>query len=141
MTRENDSRNLQVLSVTGSAAQPNGCGDEPDALERHYSLAEVAKLWGISRESARRLFRGRPSVLHLRSLGLSGRRAYVTLRIPASVLRQVHRELRGPKSFAPAGPERADAAADADRRQWLAGLRKRQKRGAGQADPGQGHSE
>jgi AraC-like DNA-binding protein len=54
--------------------------------ERHYSVTDVAKLWGLSRDSVRRLFRREPGVL------VMGDR-YVTLRIPESVLERVHRRL------------------------------------------------
>ena len=54
--------------------------------ERHYSVTEVAKLWALSRDSVRRLFRREPGVL------VMGDR-YVTLRIPESVLERVHRRL------------------------------------------------
>jgi hypothetical protein len=54
--------------------------------ERHYSVAEVAMLWSLSRDSVRRIFRREPGVLVI------GDR-YVTLRIPESVLQRVHRRL------------------------------------------------
>lgn len=95
---------------------------ESDALERHYSLHEVAKLWGISREYARRLFRGRPGVLHLRKPGLSKRREYITLRIPASVLQAVHRELRELRRAASGAP---DTVPGPQRKEWLSRVRRR----------------
>jgi hypothetical protein len=54
--------------------------------ERHYSVSDVAKLWALSRDSVRRLFRREPGVL------VMGDR-YVTLRIPESVLERVHRRM------------------------------------------------
>ncbi len=54
--------------------------------ERHYSVTDVAKLWGLSRDSVRRIFRREPGVMVI------GDR-YVTLRIPESVLERVHRRL------------------------------------------------
>src|SRR5258708_1952920 len=55
--------------------------------ERHYSVTEVARLWNLSRDSVRRIFRREPGVLVI------GDR-YITLRIPESVLQRVHRRLR-----------------------------------------------
>lgn len=95
---------------------------EPDALERHYSLHEVAKLWGISREYARRLFRGRPGVLHLRKPGLSKRREYITLRIPASVLQEAPRELSKVRRGAAGAP---DTVPGPERKEWLSRVRRR----------------
>ena len=54
--------------------------------ERHYNVTDVAKLWGLSRDSVRRIFRREPGVMAI------GDR-YVTLRIPESVLERVHRRL------------------------------------------------
>ncbi len=54
--------------------------------ERHFSVTDVAKLWSLSRDSVRRIFRQEPGVMVI------GER-YVTLRIPESVLERVHRRL------------------------------------------------
>ena len=54
--------------------------------ERHFSVTDVAKLWSLSRDSVRRIFRREPGVMAI------GER-YVTLRIPESVLERVHRKL------------------------------------------------
>lgn len=64
------------------------------ATERHYTPAEIAKLWALSEESVRRLFRDRPDVLRINyAAGLTRkRRRYVTLRIPESTLTRVHQE-------------------------------------------------
>jgi hypothetical protein len=70
--------------------------DEPagGALERHYTVDEVAKLWGVHPETIRKLFRDCPGVLKIG--GGFGRkkstREYCTLRIPESVVRRVHQE-------------------------------------------------
>lgn len=129
-----DINSIQPVPTFDEDAPHADCLDEPDALERHYSLHEVAKLWGISREYARRLFRGRPGVLHLRKPGLSKRRAYITLRIPASVLREVHREMRQAKD---AAVKRPDAEATPRRQKWLAGMRRRRVRSVAETASGQ----
>lgn len=79
-TLEERQPEMQETQATGAASLvPHG--------ERHYSVTDVAKLWGLSRDSVRRLFRREPGVL------VMGER-YVTLRIPESVLERVHRRLR-----------------------------------------------
>lgn len=62
-------------------------GETSRPLERHYTPAEVAKLWGISVDLARDLFRNEADVLALEH---TGSRKYTTLRIPESVLSRVH---------------------------------------------------
>ena len=65
--------------------------------ERHYSVNEIAKLWSLSPDSVRRLFRRERGVLVI------GNR-YVTLRIPESVLERVHRRLSNTSDLQNARP-------------------------------------
>lgn len=66
----------------------------PPFASRHYSPAEIAVLWGISTDTARRLFESEPGVLQIGDSSRMGRkRRYVTLRIPAAVAERVHRKL------------------------------------------------
>ncbi len=68
--------------------------DRPSIAEqRHYSVEEVAALWQLSKDSVRRLFRDELGVLVLSPRNRKGKRSYITLRIPASVLERVHRRL------------------------------------------------
>jgi hypothetical protein len=61
---------------------------------RHYTVAEVAQLWGISEEMARRLFEREPGVLVLGDGGAARhKRRYRTVRIPEPVLERVHKRL------------------------------------------------
>jgi hypothetical protein len=70
------------------------------SLERHYSVQEVAKLWGISRQTVTRLFAGEPGILPIGHGETRRKRAYYMLKIPESVLIRVHRKLQ--HCFAPA---------------------------------------
>jgi hypothetical protein len=64
------------------------------ALERHYTITQVAELWGWSDETVRRTFRDAPGVLRTKLPSLRARkRQNITLRIPESVLLRVHAEL------------------------------------------------
>jgi hypothetical protein len=65
----------------------------PDPSERHYTVAEVAAMWKISLDTVRRLFRNEPGVIALGNTKPQGRRRYVTLRIPQSVLEKVYRQI------------------------------------------------
>jgi len=64
------------------------------ALERHYSVAEIATLWNISKDTVRALFRDDPSVLKLNSPEHRHKRGYCILRVPESTLQRVHERLR-----------------------------------------------
>lgn len=60
-------------------------------MEEHFSVAQVAKLWGWSETKVREVFRDEPGVLqsHLRTLR-TRKRQNITLRIPKSVVLRVH---------------------------------------------------
>jgi hypothetical protein len=64
------------------------------AIEKHYSVSEIAALWGLSDDTIRALFRNHPSVLKIDSPELVRRkkRGYCVLRIPESVVQKVHAE-------------------------------------------------
>ena len=64
--------------------------------ERHYSVQQIADLWGLSNDAIRDLFKREPGVLAIGHDGGRGKRAYKTLRIPESVLQRVHRRLAKP---------------------------------------------
>jgi hypothetical protein len=65
----------------------------PDCASRHYSPAEVGQLWNLSPDTVRHLFENEPGVLLIGESARRGRRRYVTLRIPESVVARVHRRL------------------------------------------------
>ena len=72
---------------------PGSSSTLPAALEQHYSPAQVAKMWGISPETVRRMFRDEPGVLQVsypRLLHRPVRKAPVLMRIPQSALDRVH---------------------------------------------------
>ncbi len=61
------------------------------AVERHYTVQEIAEMWQVSTDTARRTFAGEPGVL---AIG-RGRRAL--LRVPESVLSRVHNRMSNGK--------------------------------------------
>ena len=65
------------------------------STEKHYSVPEVAKMWKLSDEKIRELFRDEPGVLKLDCPETLRKRGYCTLRIPQSVLDRVHQRLHG----------------------------------------------
>jgi hypothetical protein len=68
-------------------------GRQDPALEKHYSVLEVAKLWRLSENTVRRMFMTEPGVVEWGSEETRFKRAYKTMRIPESVLQRVHRRL------------------------------------------------
>jgi len=60
--------------------------------ERHFTLAEIAAMWRISHEKARRLFHNEPGVIRFHEPE-NRTREYNTYRIPESVARRVRLRL------------------------------------------------
>lgn len=68
--------------------------ETPRYAARHFSVAEIAKLWNLSEDYVRRIFEKEPGVLVLGDAKPSRhKRRYRTLRIPDFVLDRVHRRL------------------------------------------------
>jgi hypothetical protein len=58
----------------------------PDILkERHYSVAELSKIWGISYEALRTKLLKTPGVLKFEQPRGKSKRPYITIRVPESV--------------------------------------------------------
>jgi hypothetical protein len=66
----------------------------PSFSDRHYSVAQISKTWGLSPDATRKIFEHEPGVLVIGdALGGRGKRRYRTFRIPEPVLERVHRRL------------------------------------------------
>jgi hypothetical protein len=63
------------------------------ALERHYTVQEIAELWGYSRQTVSRMFRNESGVLQITNAPSKHRRIHITLRVPESVVIRVHNRL------------------------------------------------
>lgn len=59
-------------------------------LERHYSVWEIAEIWGLSEKIIRRMFEDEEGVLKWGSPETRRKRGYMTLRIPESMILRVH---------------------------------------------------
>jgi len=70
-------------------------GFAPTALERHYSVSELSKLWFFSENTIRRLFSREPGVIKIARQPTRVKRGYTSLRIPERIAQRVHRRLQG----------------------------------------------
>jgi hypothetical protein len=59
--------------------------------EKHFTPAELGKVWGLSAETIRSIFEGEKGVLVIATP--NGKRRYRTFRIPQSVAERVHTKL------------------------------------------------
>jgi len=58
-------------------------------LEKHYRVQELAKLWGVSRQTIQRIFVDERGVLAIGKSRTRHRRPHLTLLIPESVVLRV----------------------------------------------------
>jgi hypothetical protein len=76
--------------------QPSWTIDGPPALlaestfERHYRVDELAQMWGLGRETVRRLVKAEPGVIKTR---LGRKKAHTFYSVPESVARRIHTRL------------------------------------------------
>jgi hypothetical protein len=76
------------------AAENSQKGFSPVALERHYTVSELSKLWFFSENTIRRLFSQEPGVIKIARQQTRIKRGYTSLRIPERVAQRVHRRLQ-----------------------------------------------
>ena len=57
--------------------------------ERYFTIREIARLWRVSHETARRLFQNEPGVLRFNHRSNNNKRNYSTYRVPETVARRV----------------------------------------------------
>jgi hypothetical protein len=78
-------------------ARTHGSSASTVSDEQHFTVPEVAALWRVSKETVRKMFLEEPGVLkfgHAEQFR-ARKRQYVSLRIPHSVMRAVHRRNSG----------------------------------------------
>ncbi len=75
--------------------EPRQNGFAPTALERHYSVSELSKLWFFSENTIRRLFSREPGVIKIARQPTRVKRGYTSLRIPERIAQRVHQRLQG----------------------------------------------
>ena len=59
----------------------------------HYSVREVAALWGCGVDKIRYWFENEPGVIKMRKPAKKGKRGYTSLRIPANVVKRVEERI------------------------------------------------
>ncbi|HEY6371270.1 MAG TPA: hypothetical protein VIX37_11880 [Candidatus Sulfotelmatobacter sp.] len=75
----------------------SGLQSRADFLERHYTLAELAKAWHVSRPTLHAWFAEEAGVIRYGSdkLKKGRQRTHISLRVPESVARRVYRRRTG----------------------------------------------
>jgi hypothetical protein len=67
-----------------------------DGKQETFTVAEIASLWKLSRDTIQRMFEDEPGVIALGEKNPRGKRKRVTLRIPRSVMNRVKKRRSNP---------------------------------------------
>jgi hypothetical protein len=81
------------LSEDQSRRQPSSAAQvrpENSTFERHYRISDLARLWGLGRETVRKLVKDDPGVIKIR---MGRRKAHTIYSIPESAARRIHTRL------------------------------------------------
>jgi predicted transcriptional regulator len=62
-------------------------------LEKHYTVAELARCWGFAESTVRKMFRNEPGVLVVAHPEKLRKRPYTSIRIPQTVAIRVYERL------------------------------------------------
>jgi hypothetical protein len=76
--------------------RPQSSSFSPVAIERHYTVGELSKLWLFSENTIRRMFIHEAGVIKITRQATRLKRGYISLRIPERIAEKVHRRLQTP---------------------------------------------
>ena len=63
---------------------------ENTTFERHYRISDLARLWGLGRETVRKLIKDDPGVIKIR---MGRKKAHTIYSVPESAARRIHTRL------------------------------------------------
>jgi hypothetical protein len=64
--------------------------NENTAFERHYRIGELARMWGLGRETVRKLVKDDPGVVKIR---MGRKKAHTIYSVPESTASRIHTRL------------------------------------------------
>ncbi len=66
---------------------------ENTAFEKHYRIGDLARTWGLGRETVRKLVKDDPGVVKIR---MGRKKAHTVYSVPESAARRIHTRLLNP---------------------------------------------
>jgi hypothetical protein len=81
-----------VQNTTQAALASERYYSQPDSsfAEKHYRVSDLAELWGLGRETVRKLVKDEPGVIKIRQ---GRKKSHTTYSIPESAARRIHTRL------------------------------------------------
>jgi hypothetical protein len=84
---------VRLRNMVEETADKKAKAESSHVAGSHYSVQELAKLWGLGVDKIRELFEDEPGVIKLQNPATRKKRAYTTLRIPETVAARVQSRL------------------------------------------------
>lgn len=82
-------------------------------MEKYYSIAQIAEHLGVSKALAREKFKAYPGVLRIGERGRTGKRDYLTIRVPESAIQRYLEQNSVPENPTTKRPRREAAGVNA----------------------------
>ena len=76
--------------VSATASMSTTMTTDASPFEKHYRIGELSRIWGLGRETVRKLVKDDPGVLKVR---IGRKRAHTTYSVPESASRRIHTRL------------------------------------------------
>lgn len=67
--------------------------EDPAPFEMHYRIGELARMWGLGRETIRKIIKDEPGVVRVR---MGKKKAHTVYTVPESAARRIHTRLLKP---------------------------------------------
>ena len=85
-----EAAHIRTCTRNPVSVNPAAVVAENTAFERHYRISELAKTWGLGRETVRRLVKDDPGVVKIR---LGRKKKHTVYAVPESAARRIHTRL------------------------------------------------
>ena len=77
----------------GFRQEPEEMSIDNPSFEKHYRIGELVEIWGLGRETVRRLVKDDPGVIKIR---MGRKKTHTVYSIPESAARRIHTRLLNP---------------------------------------------
>jgi hypothetical protein len=81
---------VQSIKETALTSGRHYAAPDSSFAEKHYRVADLAELWGLGRETVRKLVKDDPGVVKIRQ---GRKKAHTTYSVPESAARRIHTRL------------------------------------------------
>jgi hypothetical protein len=82
-----DRKPVQYASHSRHTVEGPGFLNDQAFIQKHYRIADLAEIWGIGRETVRKIVKDEPGVIQIRQ---GRKKAHTTYSVPESVARRIH---------------------------------------------------